>query len=137
MIATLLRLMEVRTFKGRTGPEDRLAIELANYLRAATIEGRLSGTWTHIPHEIGGAGIAAKVRMALAKAMGLIAGSGDYVFVWEDGGGWLELKTPTGSLNPAQRDFRDWCRDRRVRWAKVTSLDQAIEALIFWGVLSK
>lgn len=135
MIGALVRLMDCKPFKGRTGPEDRLAIEVANYLRAAVLEGRLSATFTHIPHEIGGAGIAAKVRLALAKAMGLIAGSADYVFVWPTGGGWIELKAPGGSLNPAQKDFRDWCEGTRTPYAVARSLDEVIHILSQWGAL--
>lgn len=134
-IGALLRLMEVRPFKGRTGPEDRLAIEVANSLRAWSIEGKLLATWTHIPHEVGGGGITAKVRMALAKAMGLIKGSGDYVFVWAAGGGWIELKTDTGSLNPLQKDFRDWCAAREVRWARARSVEEFTATLVEWGAL--
>lgn len=79
--------------------------------------------------------MAAKVRMALAKAMGLIAGSGDYVFVWEGGGGWIELKTPTGSLSPIQRDFRQWCQDTGCLWAKATTVEQFQSTLREWEVL--
>jgi hypothetical protein len=135
MIGTIIRIMDHRPFRGRCGPEDQLAIEVANFLRAATLEGRLAGTWTHIPHEVGGAGIKAKVLMALAKAMGLIKGSGDYVFVWEGGGGWIELKSSTGSLSPAQRDFRDWCQSQNVNWAKCKTIHEVINNLVEWGAL--
>lgn len=136
MISTLLRLMDCKPFRGRTGPEDRLAIDVATYLRAATLEGRLRGTWTHIPHEVGGGnGVASKIRYGLAKAMGLIAGSGDYVFVGPGVGGWIELKTETGRLNPAQKDFSEWCGDKSVNYAVCRSLSEVIEKLNAWGLL--
>lgn len=136
MLGSLLRLMDYKFFRGRVGPEDRIAIDVATMLRVATIEGRLSATWTHIPHEVGGGkGKSSQIRYALAKAMGLIAGSCDYVLVWPGGGGWIELKTPTGSLNPAQRDFRDWCAATSCRHAVCKSTDEVEKTLISWGVL--
>lgn len=136
MLATMLRLMDYKTWKGRAGPEDRLAIEVAIYLRVATLEGRLRATWTHIPHEVGGRGKLAMIRMALAKAMGLIKGSADYVFVWENGGGWIELKAKDGSLTSEQKDFRDWCAATGCNHAVCRTLDDVVEELFSWGVLT-
>lgn len=135
--------MEVRPFRGRTGPEDRLAIEVANELRAATLEGRLLAAWTCIPHEAGGVsknsqafgGMVAKY--AKQKAMGLIKGSADYVFVWKGGGGWIELKASGGSLSPEQRDFRDWCEHLGVHWAKCKTVHEVIHSLVEWGALQE
>lgn len=137
MLATMLRLMDYKTWKGRAGPEDKLAIDVAIYLRVATLEGRLRATWTHIPHEVGGRGKLAMIRMALAKAMGLIKGSTDYVFVWSDGGGWIELKAKDGSLTSEQKDFRDWCNATGCHHAVCRTLDDVVEELFSWGVLTK
>lgn len=136
IIAILLRLMDYKTFKGRTGPEDRLSIEVATMLRVATVEGRLFGTWTHIPHEAAARGKFANIHMAKARALGLIKGSCDFVFVGPDGSGWIELKTDTGSLTPAQRDFRDWCQAIGVNHAVCRSVEEVRENLISWGVLT-
>ena len=137
MIATILRLMDYKTFKGRAGPEDRLSIETAIFLRCMTIEKKLRATWTHIPHEVGGGGKLAAIRMALAKAMGLIKGSADFVFVWPDGGGWIELKTEKGSLSPQQRDFRDWCVATGCRHAVCRTVEEVVQTLTEWGVLTR
>lgn len=136
-IAALLRLMDYRHFKGRTNPEDRLAQEVATMLRVATLEGRLKATWTHIPHEVGGGGKLAAIRMALAKSMGLIAGSCDFVFVGNGFGGWIELKDIKGSLSPAQKDFREWCQTLNVNHAVCRSLEEVERQLFFWGVLDQ
>jgi hypothetical protein len=136
MIATLLRLMDYRHFKGRTGPEDKLAIEVASMLRAATVEGKLRATWTHVPHEVGGKGKLAAIRMALAKAMGLIKGSADYVFVAENGGGWIEIKVPGNYPTPIQRDFGEWCRINNVRHAICRSTQEVEDTLRSWGLLA-
>lgn len=136
IIAALLRLMDYRTFKGRMGEEDRISIEVATMLRVATLEGRLSATWTHIPHEVAARGKFANIHMAMAKALGLIKGSADFVFVWPEGGGWIELKTDTGSLSPHQRDFRDWAIASGCRHAVCRSCEEVVTKLIEWGVLT-
>lgn len=137
----LLDLFDFRPFRGRTGPEDDIAIEVANMLKAAALEGKLSAVWTCIPHEVGATSKGkqgfnlAQARYAKAKAMGLITGSADYVFVWPDGGGWIELKTKTGSLSPAQRLFRDWCVGAGVKHAVCRSCGDVSKILFEWGVL--
>lgn len=138
ILPALLRLMDYRHFKGRAGPEDRLAQEVATMLRVASIEGRLAAAWTHIPHEVGGKGKLASIRMALAKSMGLITGSADYVFVGNRVGGWIELKAPEGgSLSPAQKDFQQWCQALGVNYAVCRSVADVEQKLISWGCLTR
>jgi hypothetical protein len=142
-LADMIALMEARPYRGRTGPEDNVAIEVANYLRAAVLERRLSATWTCIPHEVGAISMKSKDfklaqgRYAKAKAMGLITGSADYVFVWQGGGGWIELKSATGSLSEAQRKFRDWCATTNSNHAVCRTLDEVVETLFSWKVLQR
>lgn len=136
-IASLLALMHYKTFKGRMGEEDRLSVEVATMLRVATTEGRLSATWTHVPHEAAGKGKFAAIYMAKAKAMGLIKGSADFVFVWPNGGGWIELKTDSGRLTPEQKTFREWCKAAGSHHATCRTLEEVEAKLIEWGVLTK
>ena len=108
-LAELLSLMDYTPYRGLKGQEDELAIAVATMLRVASLEGRLKATWTCIPHEVGAVPQKSaefkkrQTRYAKAKAMGLITGSTDYVFVWPGGGGWIELKSQHGSLSSAQR----------------------------------
>jgi hypothetical protein len=140
-LAQMMSLMNYRPFRGRIGPEDTLAIDVATFLRAMTLEKKLLATWTCIPHEVGAVPQKsakfklAQTRYAKAKAMGLITGSADYVFVWQGGGGWIELKSKTGSLSEAQRDFREWCRSTGSHWAMCRTLDEVAQTLFEWGVL--
>lgn len=142
--AVLLRLMDCRPFRGRRlGEEDILAEEVGSFLRASTLEGKLKATWTSIPHEAGGkarnsSGFkVAEARYAKMKAQGLITGSADYVFVWPEGGGWIELKAKRGSLSPAQRDFRDWCVQTETRWAVCRDLEDVKLILTAWGIYGR
>lgn len=136
MIASLLRLMDYKHFKGRMGEEDRLSVDVATMLRVATVEGRLRATWTHVPHEVAGRGKFAAIYMAKARAMGLVKGSADFVFVWPNGGGWIELKTRTGSLSPEQRDYKQWCFETDCNYALCRTVDEVADKLISWGGLT-
>ena len=115
------------------GPEAEEGIKLANALRAATLEGRASGAWCHVPNE----GQLSKTVRAVLAASGLIPGSPDYWFTGERGG-VIELKRPgstPSALSPSQRDFRDWCAHTDTRWAMCSSADAALATLVEWGWL--
>lgn len=142
LIHTLLRLMDCRISMTTKGPEDLLSIEVANYLRAATLEGRLVATWTHIPNEVAGVrnGDVPALRRATrayskAKAMGMITGVPDFVFVWAEGGGWIELKSADGRLSARQKDYQDWATATASRHAVCRTLDEVVAVLFHWGVL--
>ncbi len=138
----LARLLSFTPFRGKLrGPEDAISLEVGSQLRAWALEGRLRATFCCVPHESGAVSPKspefkrAQARIAKAVAQGMVTGSGDYVFVSSDGGGWIEIKSLTGSLSPAQRDFRDWCFDVGVKHAVCRSLDEVKTVLIEWGML--
>lgn len=124
----------------RLHDEDRHCIDFADRLREAALLGRLRATFTHIPHEVGGGTKNAGLRYALAKALGLVTGSADYVFVWEGGGGWIEFKRPgapgkpVGRLTVSQRDFGRWCDSQKVNWRVAHTADEGFAILSEWGV---
>src|SRR3546814_2795849 len=85
--------------------EERLAIDFANALRAATIEGRLRSVWTHPANEIAGRqNRLAQIRYTIAKAMGLIDGTADYLFLWATGSGALEAKVGKNGQQPRSEE---------------------------------
>jgi len=140
MMANLLRLLDFKAYKGKRGPEDELSMDVATMLRAASLEGRLLAVWTSVPHEVGAVrrgspqfGVAV-AKYAKQKAMGLIAGSGDFVFVWPDGGAFIELKVDA-SLSPSQKDFKSWCDSTGNRYAVCRSVHDVEVNLILWGAL--
>lgn len=142
--AFLVRLMDYASLSRslKIGPEDKGALAFATELRAATLEGRLSAVWTHPANELAGItrmtknGPRAMPQAALARALGLIRGSSDYLFLWDDGAGAIEFKSSTGSMTPSQRDFRDWCEVKGVRFATARSCAAGLETLRGWGVLT-
>lgn len=135
---TLLRLMARPRLSTRIrlGPEDCHCIEFADRLRVATLEGRLRCVWTHVPNEVaGGRGRASEVRYAVAKAMGMITGTHDYLFLARDLSAAIEMKAGRNGLTDGQRDFRAWCETAAVPVATARSADEAEALLVGWGLL--
>lgn len=135
--AFLIRLMAyVRLSRSvKLGPEDSMCIDFATRLRLATIEGRLSAVWCHVPNQLAN-GHKTGVRAAIARAMGMHVGSPDYLFLWNDGSAVLEAKSGTGSLSPGQKDFRDWAIASAVPHFVFRTADEGEEILIGLGILS-
>lgn len=133
----------------KLGPEDRIGVPFATQLRQWTIEGKLRAVWTHIPNEMGGAGGSrhadekvrrsaarlAQIRYAIAKALGLIPGFSDYVFLWDGGCAALEAKAKDGTQQPEQVDFQKWCADRNVPYFIFRSPEEGYAILRELGVL--
>ena len=140
----LIRLMGhaslSRTFK--LGPEDREAYAFANDLRAAVLEGRLRAVWLHPANELGGQTIMrgskriASPLAALARALGLITGASDYLFLWGAGSAAIEFKSATGRMTLAQTDFKQWCADQGVPHFVARSAAEGLAILRELGVLT-
>lgn len=141
--AFLVRLMNYHSLARsvRLGPEDSEALIFANECRAATLERRLKAVFLHIPNELGGLvqrkgrEVRVPVQIAIARALGLITGSSDYLFLWEGGCCAIEFKSSTGRLSPSQIDFRDWCELNHVPFHIARSAAEGLEILRNHGVL--
>lgn len=73
---------------------------------------------------------------AKMKAEGVRAGSPDLCFMLPEGRvAWLEMKSPDGTLSPAQKQFRDRALRLDHQWGMARSLYEAIPLLTQWGVL--
>ncbi|QUT04032.1 hypothetical protein KFK14_12835 [Sphingobium phenoxybenzoativorans] len=133
----LVRLMTyVRLSRNvRLGPEDFMACEFANRLRVATLEGRLHAVWTHPAQELAH-GHRNGVAGAISKALGLVTGTSDYLFLWDGGSAALEAKSQTGTLTQAQKDWREWCAHRGVPFHVFRTADEGEAILRGLGVLT-
>ena len=129
----VVRLMSWRPFNNRTKtprPEQDLCIDFANRLRALELDGKLRCVWTHVPNEIGwNRNKVAQTIYAAAKAMGMIVGTADYLFLAENGSLALEAKSKAGSQHEGQKDFEKWCQEKNVPYALFRSADEGIELL--------
>lgn len=72
-------------------------------------------------------------QMSAMKADGLMVGFPDLVIIGKGRVGFMEVKTPTGKLTPAQTMARKILEDKGQHWACVRSHDEAVEALKQWG----
>ena len=111
-----------------------MAIPFANDLREASIEGRLRAVWLHPANELAGEK-RATARAAIARALGLMPGSPDFLFLWADGCAALEAKSATGSASPSQKDFRAWCELHGVPYHIFRTGDEGLAILHGLGIL--
>lgn len=90
-----------------------------------------------ISNEAVGGGKNAMLRMVRFKRMGLYPGITD-IGVVDDNCviGFIEVKKPGGRLSENQRDFRNFCLQKGYRHGIVYSLDDAINLVKRWGIIS-
>lgn len=120
--------------RSRLKPEQRLACEVATFLQAATLEGRLQAVWCCVRNELPGTGRIVQTWQAVGRAMGIVPGAHDYAFAWEGGAGWLELKVKS-PLSDHQKLFARWCSLFGIKTAVCRSVAEVEATLIVWGVL--
>jgi len=78
------------------------------------------------------------IAVARLKAMGLLPGVADLVFVAIGGQAhFMEVKTKKGRLSPSQGTFRDDCQAGGVAWALVRSIDDAQDCFERWGLTTR
>ncbi len=121
-----------RTGKSHAKPralEHKLQVALMDYLAIAA---RPEIYYFAIPNQ-SNRHIANAARM---KAEGVRAGSPDLCFMLPQGRvAWLEMKTETGTLSPAQKYFRGMAERLGHHWGMARTLDEAAGILAAWGVL--
>ncbi|MFY8105636.1 MAG: VRR-NUC domain-containing protein [Elstera sp.] len=114
----------------RKNPEQRLQIQVANFLRLAL---RPPTVWTAFP-----AGGGGKVRGALLKAMGLKPGWPDVIVLHPLGLNTLvvgiELKAKKGRLSDAQKDACEALWAANARYVECRSLEEVDRCLRRAGV---
>lgn len=136
---SVVRLMSWKSFKTKKPkPEQAICTEFANRLRALELDGKLRCVWTHVPNEIGwNPNKVAQTLYAAAKAMGMIVGTADYLFLANDGSVALEAKSATGSQHEGQKDFQKWCEEKGVPYHVFRSAEEGIELLKQHGMIKE
>ena len=135
ILERITRRLSTRNLKLK--PEEALSIAFADALRVAVVQGRLRAVFTHPANEIAGrrSGLS-KIRYTIAKAMGLIDGTADYLFLWSTGSGALEAKIGRNGQQDNQLDFEWWCHSNGVHYRIFTSVEEGLEILQDWGILT-
>lgn len=120
--------------KPRNNAEDQLQKAVVEHLR---IRADKRVIWMHIPNSP-----RSKIAGARLKAMGMLAGAPDLMFVLPDGtAAFMELKRPAangvraGRAAPTQEAFAARCEAIGVPYAIIWTIDTALEVLIAWGIL--
>lgn len=113
--------------------ENKLSIQLANYLREMTLTGKCKAVWTKIAHETNSNSIP---YGNLMRNMGKLAGVPDYIFTWDEKCLWLELKNgKKNKLSKDQEFFREWCKSTNTDWAIAYSLMEALDIIVGRGII--
>lgn len=129
----LYQLIKCNEFAHKASPEQRICIEFSNLLRVASFEKRLNGVWFHVANEYSGQ--FRPVFGMLLKAMGKIAGVADYIFLWGNGCGCIEVKNEKTKLSENQTLFKKWCESYNIPFEVVRSCTQGEDILMQWGIL--
>lgn len=112
--------------KKRNNPEHKFQVSVAKYLRFA-----LPSDW-RFTASAAGVYLGEKLSSEM-KAAGQHPGWSDLILRQVGTGEtrWMECKSLTGLLSPAQRQFRDDCPRN---FAEVDTLEDVEAALIRWGI---
>lgn len=106
--------------KGLKG-ESALCVEIANFLRAETVEDNLPFVWCHIPNQF--SGTKQKLFGAILSWMGRIKGMPDYVFLGKKQCFCVEVKIDMGRLGQEQTIMKNWCESVGVPYYICRSLN--------------
>lgn len=139
LLATILRLPNSGGYK--LGPEDKLSAELFRWMRQALRQDAYRGWFLHIANEytnVAGNELQSRIRSNKARAMGMVAGAVDWLFIWPVGNlfdvGWIELKHK-GRLSPNQEIFRKWVLTFSPHHAVARDMPTITATLERWGAL--
>ena len=118
----------------RGTPEADLQRAVVQALRVALPR---SAILHHSANEVTEPGPRGARRQAILVGMGVHPGFSDLVVFCDGRVLFLELKSPTGQLRPAQAAFRDAVLAQGFGWALVRSLDDALGALADHGFTTR
>lgn len=116
-------------------PEERLSINFANELRAMALTGSLRAVWFHPANELIGR-TSSGARAAVARAMGLIPGVGDFILMGDMRNLALEAKIGKGKLSEGQSDFQMWCEATNVPYRIFRTVEEGIEHVRRAGMIA-
>ena len=91
----------------------------------------------HAANEVTQAGQAGAKRQAILVGMGVTPGFADLIVLSQGKVLFLEVKSATGSLRPAQEAFRDTVQAQGFPWALVRSIEDALGALSEAGMVTR
>jgi len=111
--------------------EAAICIEFANKCRAFSRSGELKALWFTVPNEAR----RSIWQRTILRAMGLLPGAPDYVFIGRESSVCLEFKAPKGVISPAQKDVSKYCNTLGIPYFVVRNVDDALNILENFGLL--
>ena len=117
--------------------EEVLSVEVALRLRTLSQYGKLRGVWFHVPNETVVSDNLDLVRLEKKKAMGMVPGAPDLVFLKKDGCLQVELKYGNNGLSKNQKSYRDMSEKQEVPYVLCKSWEDVRDTLVEHGFLVK
>ena len=111
--------------------EAAICIEFANKCRAFSRSGELKALWFTVPNEAR----RSIWQRTILRAMGLLPGAPDYVFIGRESSVCLEFKTPKGVVSPAQKNVSKYCNTLDIPYFVVRNVNDALDILESFGLL--
>jgi len=118
----------------RATPEADIQRSIVCILRAILPRGSIVH---HAANEIASGGRAGRARQSILVGMGVHPGFSDLLVISEGKVMFIEVKSATGRLRPAQEAFRDAVTRQGFGWALVRSVDDAIAELQAHGFATR
>lgn len=115
--------------------EDRLANQVAQYLKALTLSEKLKAVWFHVPNESVVSERMDVVRIKRKQALGMINGAPDFVVTNGAKTVFIELKTDKGRQTESQKMFEKWCCKCGITYEICRSVDDVSLVLVESGLM--
>ena len=106
--------------------EAAICAEFASLCRKYTISGELKAFWCSIPNE----SPRGPRQRSILKALGLLSGAPDYVFIGPKTSLLLEFKSPIGRQSPRQKLVERHCKNIGVMYRIARSCDEGVQILL-------
>jgi hypothetical protein len=117
--------------------ENALAREICRQLIWLSLDGSLRGLWFHVPNESVVRTKTDMIRLKQKKAIGMMAGAPDLVFLKSDGCLQVELKTAKGRLSDNQKAWKDHSVKHEIPYVVARSWHEVKNALLEYGFVEK
>lgn len=109
--------------------EDKLANQVAQYLKVLTLSEKLQAVWFHVPNESVVNDKWDVVRIQRKQAMGMINGAPDFIITNGVKTIFIELKTDKGRQTGSQKSFEKWCNKHGICYEICRSVDDVSNIL--------
>jgi len=112
-------------------PEAAICVDFADKCRFYSRSGELEALWFTVPNEAR----RSIHQRSILRAMGLLPGAPDYVFIGSESAVCIEFKTPTGKQSIAQKTVESFCGELGITYEIARSSEDGLKILEKNGLL--